>query len=111
MLSAVSAGVMEMDKFRKQVENGVSNVAVLGDGITGVVNQVQTLTPRFESVNEGMQNQSEGAEQISKAMIQLSETSIQTKDALTEFVSITEQLSNSVASLEEEVAAFKVEKD
>ncbi|WP_320174998.1 methyl-accepting chemotaxis protein [Maridesulfovibrio sp.] len=111
MLSAVSAGVMEMDKFRKQVENGVSNVALLGDGITGVVNQVQTLTPRFESVNEGMQNQSEGAEQISKAMIQLSETSIQTKDALTEFVSITEQLSSSVASLEEEVAAFKVEKD
>ncbi|NDV26974.1 methyl-accepting chemotaxis protein [Desulfovibrio sp. JC010] len=111
MLSAVSAGVMEMDKFRKQVENGVSNVAVLGDGISGVVTQVQTLTPRFESVNEGMQNQSEGAEQISKAMIQLSETSIQTKDALSEFVVITEQLANSVASLEEEVAAFQVEQD
>ncbi|WP_320008907.1 methyl-accepting chemotaxis protein [Maridesulfovibrio sp.] len=111
MLSAVSAGVMEMDKFRKQVENGVSNVALLGDGISGVVTQVQTLTPRFESVNEGMQNQSEGAEQISKAMIQLSETSIQTKDALSEFVSITEQLANSVAILEEEVAVFQVEQD
>ncbi|HAS90250.1 MAG TPA: methyl-accepting chemotaxis protein [Desulfovibrio sp.] len=111
MLSAVSAGVMEMDKFRKQVETGVSNVALLGDGISGVVTQVQTLTPRFESVNEGMQNQSEGAEQISKAMIQLSETSIQTKDALTEFVAITEQLSSSVSSLEQEVAAFHVDKD
>lgn len=111
MLSAVSAGVMEMDKFRKQVETGVSNVALLGDGISGVVTQVQTLTPRFESVNEGMQNQSEGAEQISKAMIQLSETSIQTKDALTEFVAITEQLSSSVSSLEQEVAAFQVDKD
>lgn len=110
MLSAVSAGVMEMDKFRKQVETGVSNVALLGDGISGVVTQVQTLTPRFESVNEGMQNQSEGAEQISKAMIQLSETSIQTKDALSEFVAITEQLSSSVASLEQEVAAFQVDK-
>ncbi|WP_319759156.1 methyl-accepting chemotaxis protein [Maridesulfovibrio sp.] len=111
MLSAVSAGVMEMDKFRKQVENGVSNVAALGEGISGVVTQVQTLTPRFESVNEGMQNQSEGAEQISKAMVQLSETSIQTKDTLAEFASITEQLANSVGSLEEEVAAFRVDKD
>ncbi|WP_027722188.1 methyl-accepting chemotaxis protein [Maridesulfovibrio zosterae] len=111
MLSAVSSGVMEMDKFRQQVESGVSNVAALGTGISGVVNQVQSLTPQFEAVNEGMQNQSEGAAQISKAMIQLSETSIQTKDALTEFVSITEYLSNSVSSLEEEVAVFKVEKE
>lgn len=111
MLSAVSSGVMEMDKFRQQVESGVSNVDVLGSGISGVVNQVRTLTPQFESVNEGMQNQSEGAEQISKAMIQLSETSIQTKDALSEFMSITEQLSNSVSSLEEEVAVFQVDKE
>ncbi|WP_291327212.1 methyl-accepting chemotaxis protein [Desulfovibrio sp. UCD-KL4C] len=111
MLSAVSSGVMEMDKFRQQVETGVSNVEVLGQGITGVVDQVRSLTPQFESVNEGMQNQSEGAEQISKAILQLSETSIQTKDALQEFVNITEQLSLSVESLEEEVAVFRVEKE
>ena len=111
MLSAVSSGVMEMDKFRQQVETGVSNVEVLGQGITGVVDQVRSLTPQFESVNEGMQNQSEGAEQISKAMLQLSETSIQTKDALQEFVNITEQLSLSVETLEEEVAVFRVEKE
>ncbi|WP_320170414.1 methyl-accepting chemotaxis protein [Maridesulfovibrio sp.] len=110
MLSAVSSGVMEMDKFRQQVENGVSNVDTLGSGISGVVDQVRSLSPQFESVNEGMQNQSEGAEQISMAMIQLSETSIQTKDALVDFISITEQLSNSVSLLEEEVAAFKVDK-
>ncbi|OEU71516.1 MAG: chemotaxis protein [Desulfovibrio sp. S3730MH75] len=111
MLSAVSSGVMEMDKFRKQVETGVSNVEVMGDGISGVVDQVRSLTPQFEAVNEGMQNQSEGAEQISKAMIQLSETSIQTKDALEEFMSITGQLSTSVDSLEAEVAVFRVEKE
>lgn len=111
MLSAVSSGVMEMDKFRQQVETGVSNVEVLGQGITGVVDQVRSLTPQFESVNEGMQNQSEGAEQISKALLQLSETSIQTKDALQEFVNITEQLSLSVETLEEEVAVFRVEKE
>lgn len=111
MLSAVSSGVMEMDKFRQQVETGVSNVDALGGGISGVVSQVRSLTPQFESVNEGMQNQSEGAEQISKAMVQLSETSLQTKDALTEFISITEQLSSSVSILEQEVAVFRVEKD
>ncbi|MBI9111522.1 methyl-accepting chemotaxis protein [Maridesulfovibrio ferrireducens] len=111
MLSAVSSGVMEMDKFRQQVETGVSNVEVLGRGITGVVDQVRSLTPQFAFVNEGMQNQSEGAEQISSAMLQLSETSIQTKDALEEFVSITEQLSISVDTLEEGVAVFRVEKE
>lgn len=111
MLSAVSSGVMEMDKFRQQVENGVSNVDTLGEGISGVVEQVRSLTPQFESVNEGMQNQSEGAEQISRAILQLSETSIQTKDALTEFKAITEQLSSSVTLLEAEVAVFQVDKD
>ncbi|WP_432737233.1 methyl-accepting chemotaxis protein [Maridesulfovibrio sp. FT414] len=111
MLSAVSSGVMEMDKFRQQVESGVSNVDALGGGISGVVNQVRSLTPQFEAVNEGMQNQSEGAAQISSAIIQLSETSIQTKDALVEFISITEQLSRAVTMLEAEVAAFQVDKD
>lgn len=111
MLSAVSSGVMEMDKFRKQVESGASKVEYIGEGISGVVSQVQSLTPQFESVNEGMQNQSEGAEQISKAIIQLSDTSIQTKDALTEFMAITEQLSSSVSNLEAEVAVFQVDKD
>lgn len=109
MTSAVSAGVMGMDKFRQQVETGVSNVEELGKGIGEVVDQVHSLSPQFESVNEGMQNQSEGAEQISKAILQLSEASAQTRDSLEEFISVTEKLTESVSGLEDEISVFKVE--
>ncbi|WP_027180434.1 methyl-accepting chemotaxis protein [Maridesulfovibrio bastinii] len=109
MTSAVSAGVMGMDKFRQQVESGVSNVEDLGRGIGEVVHQVHSLSPQFETVNEGMQNQSDGAAQISKAILQLSETAVQTRDSLEEFISITEKLTESVSGLEAEISVFKVD--
>lgn len=109
MTSAVSAGVMGMDKFRQQVESGVSNVEELGNGIGEVVKQVHSLSPQFESVNEGMQNQSDGAAQISKAMLQLSEISVQTRDSLEEFISVAEKLTESVTGLEQEISVFKVD--
>lgn len=109
MTSAVSAGVMGMDKFRQQVESGVSNVEEFGNSIGEVVKQVHSLSPQFETVNEGMQNQSEGAEQISKAIMQLSEASIQTRDSLEEFISITKKLTESVRGLDDEISVFKVD--
>lgn len=43
---------------------------------------MQALAPRFQVVNEGMQNQATGAEQITQALSQLSEAAQQTVESL-----------------------------
>jgi methyl-accepting chemotaxis protein WspA len=71
MQSAVSAGVMGMDKFSEEVGRGVQEVGQVSEQLAQIIGQVQALTPQFESVNEGMQSQSTGAQQISEALAQL----------------------------------------
>ena len=71
MQSAVSAGVMGMDKFSEEVRRGMHDVQQVGGQLSQIIEQVQALAPRFETVNEGMQAQATGAEQISEALLQL----------------------------------------
>jgi len=108
MQSAVSAGVMEMDKFSEEVRQGVEEVTGVGGMLGQIIAQVQELEPRFEAVKEGMQTQSEGAQQISEAISQLSEAAEQTRASLQEFKSATVQLNEAVQGLRNEVARFKV---
>lgn len=75
--SAVSAGVMGMDKFSEEVRRGIGEMAQMGDQLTQIIQQVLALAPRIQMVNEGMQAQSTGAEQINQALVQLSEASSQ----------------------------------
>jgi len=76
--SAVSAGVMGMDKFSEEVRRGIQEVQHVGGELSQIIQQVQALAPRVESVNEGMQAQATGAEQISQALTQRSEAAQQT---------------------------------
>ena len=80
--SAVSAGVMGMDKFSEEVRRGMGEVQHVGGELSQIIQQVQALAPRVESVNEGMQAQATGAEQISQALTQLSEAAQQTVESL-----------------------------
>src|SRR5579883_972591 len=54
MHSAVAAGVMGMDKFSDEVRRGVAEVRQVSTQLAQIIHQVQTLTPRFQTVNEGM---------------------------------------------------------
>lgn len=108
MQTSVTAGVMEMDKFTGEVTQGVHAVSDIGVQMGRIIEQVKVLTPRFESVNEGMQAQSSGARQISEAMIQLSEGAHQTRESLRQFNEATEQLKEAAHSLQQEAARFKV---
>ena len=76
--SAVAGGVMGMDKFLEEVRRGMEQVQQVGGQLTQIIQQVQALAPRVESVNEGMQAQATGAEQISQALTQLTEATQQT---------------------------------
>jgi methyl-accepting chemotaxis protein WspA len=99
MQSAVSTGVMEMDKFTQEVNRGVDDIRTISQQLADIIEQVKALTPRFETVSEGMNVQSESAQQISEAMVQLSEASSQTADALREINSAIGQLNEASQGL------------
>jgi methyl-accepting chemotaxis protein WspA len=108
MQDAVSAGVMQMDKFSGEVREGVQRVAEISGQTGQVIEEVQILSARFQSVNEGMRNQSLGAEQINEAMVQVTDGARQTQTALEEFTKAASHLRQSVETLKQDVAQFTV---
>ncbi|MGK7905292.1 MAG: methyl-accepting chemotaxis protein [Hormoscilla sp.] len=100
MQTAVSAGVMSMDKFRQEVRQGVADVRNIIQQIQEAIAQVQSLTPRFEVVTQGMENQCISAEQIREAMEQLSEASLQTATVLRDTNHTLEQLHDAAQQLQ-----------
>ena len=108
MQSAVSSGVMEVDRFIQQVRQGGQNAGRIGNHLVTIIEKVQALIPRFEEVSRSMETQSSGAEEISKAMIQLSEGAGQTKQVVFEFNKAVEQLTEAVRGLQSEVSRFTV---
>jgi methyl-accepting chemotaxis protein WspA len=107
--SAVSAGVMGMDKFSEEVRRGTSDVRRVGEQLSQVIQHVQAMVPRFESVNEGVQAQATGAEQITQALAQLSEAAQQTVDALRQSNQAVDELHHVSAGLRDGVSKFKLQ--
>lgn len=108
MHSAVAAGVMGMDKFSDEVRRGVAEVRQVSTHLAQIIHQVQTLTPRFQTVNEGMHAQAAGAEQISETLTQLSEAAQQTAESLRQSNLAIEQLNGAARGLQTSVARFKL---
>lgn len=108
MQSAVSSGVMEMDKFSDEVRHGVREGETISEQFEKIIKEVQELPPIFNNVIEGMEQQSGGAQQISESMVQLSDAARQTADSVREFNEATVQLNNATQVLQKEVSIFKV---
>ena len=106
MQSAVSAGVMGMDKFSEEVRRGGESVGQVTTQLTEIIEQVQTLTPSFDAVNEGVQSQSISAQQISDALAQLSVAAQQTADSLRQSNMAIEQLNDAARGLQSGVSRF-----
>jgi methyl-accepting chemotaxis protein WspA len=105
--SAVSAGVMGMDKFSEEVRRGMAEVQQVGEQLTQIIQQTQALAPRLSMVNEGMQAQASGAEQINQALQQLAETTGQTVEALRQTSNAIDELSQVASGLRSGVSRFQ----
>lgn len=110
MQSAVSAGVLSMEKFSIQVRNSAKDVNEVSAQLAQIIAEVQTLTPRFESVQEGMHFQSQGAQQIKMAMMQLSESAQQTVDSIRHSNAAIDQLNDAAQSMQSSVSKLRVNK-
>jgi methyl-accepting chemotaxis protein WspA len=108
MQDAVSAGVMQMDKFSEEVRTGVGRVAEINGQTGQIITEVGTLSERFGQVNEGMHNQAVGAGQINEAMGGIATGVRQTATALEELNRATGHLRGSVEALNQEISAFRV---
>ena len=108
MQSAVSAGVMGMDKFSEEVRRGVEEVRQVSTQLAQIIHQVQTLTPRFQNVSEGMHAQATGAQQISETLTQLGEAAQQTAESLRQSNLAIEQLNDAARGLQTSVSRFKL---
>ena len=108
MQSAVSSGVMEMDKFTEEVRQGVENSNKIKDHLENIIQQVQSMPPLFDEVSGGMAGQAQGAHQISESMVQLNAAAQQAAESLQEFNEATEQLNASARDLQQEISIFKV---
>jgi methyl-accepting chemotaxis protein WspA len=106
MQSAVSAGVMGMDKFSDEVRRGGEVIGQVTSQLSTIIQQVQTLTPSFEAVNEGVKSQSISAGQISDALSQLSAAAQQTADSLRQSNMAIEQLNDAARGLQGGVHRF-----
>ena len=106
MQSAVSAGVMGIDKFADEVRRGRESITEVTSQLSEIIAQVQILPPSFEAVNEGVQSQSVSAAQISEALAQLSVASQQSADSLRQSTMAIEQLNTAARGLQSGVSRF-----
>jgi methyl-accepting chemotaxis protein WspA len=107
--SAVAAGVMGMERFTNEVVRGVTDVTTADQQLSRVIEQIQTLSPTFHTVTEGMNDQVIGARQITESLSQLSTAIRQTADSLTQSHLSIEQLHQAALMLDQEVDRFNLQ--
>lgn len=108
MQDAVSAGVMQMDKFAEEVRSGVGQVTKINQMTWEIITEVQNLSGRFGLVTEGMKNQAVGAQQINDAMGQIAAATGRSLQSVKEFERATAHLRGSVEGINQEINQFKV---
>lgn len=99
---------MEMDKFAERVRAIVAETSRISQQFSRILEQVGTLTPRFNAVHEGMCSQSAGAMQIRDAMVALTESTRQPIETLEETDRACRRLETASVELCEEIAIFKL---
>lgn len=109
IVSAISSSVIGVDDFTQEIRNGGEQVRKVGEQLAIIITQVQELTSRFETVNNGMQSQSAAAEQINEAMAQLSHTAQLTTESIHQFRNTILQLNSAATELR--VAMTKIMRD
>ncbi|WP_455198554.1 methyl-accepting chemotaxis protein [Kaarinaea lacus] len=110
MQTAVSSGVLSMEKFTDQVRRSVENVNQVSSQLAVIIEEVQEFTPRFENVQQGMHFQAQGAEQIKQAMIQLNESAQQAVVSIRHSNTAIDSLNDAAQSLQSGVTKFRVNK-
>ncbi len=107
MQSAVTAGVMGMDKFADEVRRGVGDVHQVSGQLDRVLQHVQGISPQIEAVNTTMNAQTEGARQIYDVATKFGGCSRATTDAQQQAWVRVEAFEATARRMQEHLARFK----
>jgi methyl-accepting chemotaxis protein WspA len=107
--SAVAASVAGMDMFAQEVGRGTESVQQVGVQLSQIIQHVQALAPRVETVNNGMQAQASGAEQITESLSQVTRAARYTVDSLRESGHAIDELTRVATVLRGGVSRFTVQ--
>lgn len=107
MMSAVSEGVMGVEKFIEEIRSGVGQVSTVSEQLSQIIERVQHQTASYESVNKGVQAQSLGAEQINESIMQLSDAAQETTKSIRQFHNAIEQLNVATKGMQVSVSRIK----
>ncbi len=110
MLTAVSAGVMGMEKFSQEVTKGVNNVNNVGNKLNHVIEQIEVLPFQFDKVTESMQIQTQKALIIKDSIEQLDDVAKNTVQSILQSNQSISMLKDTVKNLQQNVSIFKLEK-
>jgi methyl-accepting chemotaxis protein len=103
MQDAVTAGVEQVQALTVAVQDSVAVSERIRDQFAGILAGVEAMTPRYEMVHLGMQNQTEGAKQINDAMWQLTTSATETSKAVEELNQVSLELHKAVGILKQRV--------
>jgi len=106
--SAVEAGMTGMETFSAATRGGADELRLAGEGIVKILEQVQAIAPRFQSVSVGVEAQANQAEQIGQSLRQLGAAASQAEATLQRSHALIEQLDGAARGLESSVARFKL---
>ena len=107
----VQTGVGEMNHFHAIVKQSTQDVEALIHQTQSIIDNVESLGPRFEEVEQGMSSQSIGARQISSALNALNLAARQTQTSLDGLRDTVGQFERSVEAIQETIVQLDTEKE
>lgn len=103
MQVAISTGVMEMEKFTKEVNENIKNFQNLSQQLTQVIELIENLNPRWQAMSQNMASQTQAANQVSAEMTLIGEGSLKIADSLREINFKIQELNESAQRLNREM--------
>lgn len=108
MRDSVSLGAREMDKFVVRLRQNSSIIMKTAEALERVVDDVESIGPKFEDIAGRIAALSESARGISQSMGELSAASERSQGRISDFKAATESLEGASGVLLGEVSKFKI---
>lgn len=106
--AAVSSGVEGLQALTTQVRDSYTEIGKISIQLGQIIERVQTLGPRFATLNQGIQDQSRNARRVSDSIGQLQAIARQIAETLHKTNDDIELLDGATQALRKEVSRFTV---
>ena len=111
MQASVGEGVGEMKRFAADMRQGTGEVQEVAHELGGIIASIDASFASFGEVRAGMETQALGVGQIEQAVTQVAAGAQQSSTAAQEFGRVADELTHSVAVLQDAAARFRLRTD